>query len=103
MQFHTLFQLATQGSSPQTRSCVIRASGKRGLQERLSNAKRKGTIFYFFRPNLLYLNGETNRRCRRDPPCKEAKRWPRNNSIATASGGVSSSPIYQLIEEGIPA
>lgn len=49
-----------------------------------------------------YLNGETNRRWRRDTPCSDAKRWPRNNNIATASGGVNRIPRYQLIEEGIP-
>ena len=58
--------------------------------------------FHFRHPIPPYLNGETNRRWRRDTPCKDAKRWPRNNNMATASGGVNSSPKYQLIEEGIP-
>src|SRR5215510_4974300 len=78
MQFHTLFSPCTQAIR-QTRFASI-----------INTAYR-------------YLNGETNRRWRRDTPCRDAKRWPRNNNIATARGGVKSTPRYQLIEEGIPA
>src|SRR5437899_4717918 len=93
------FPGSLKGSGKHTLSCIISPCGGRRGQEGLSSFhSRKAETFLFRRRTRPHLNGETNRRWRRDTPCNDAKRWPRNNNMATASGGVKRSPRYQLIE-----
>ena len=104
MQFHTLFGHVTQAIRKticHLHDPIAERAHTLGNFAQLSDQEGRKP-FLPSHTNHPYLYGETNRRWRRDTPWSDAKRWPRNNNIATARGGVKSSPIYQLIEEGMP-